>query len=162
MTTIDQDKAVAIHYTLTNDAGEELDSSQGGQPLYYLHGHHNIVPGLESELQGKAVGDTFSVAVPPEEGYGVPSGQPPQPLERTDFPDDVEIVAGMAFLAQGPDQHPIQVFVQDTNETQIFITTDHPLAGVTLNFAGEVIEIRDASEEEIAHGHIHGPGGHHH
>lgn len=159
---IEDGKVVAIHYTLTNDAGEELDSSAGGEPLYYLHGHQNIVPGLESQLSGKKPGDTLTVAVPPEEGYGLPSEAPAQPIERTAFPPGTAIEAGMAFFAQGPGGQPLQVFVTDVTETEVFITTDHPLAGVTLNFDVEIVEIRDASEEELAHGHVHGPGGHHH
>ncbi|MEC9440186.1 MAG: peptidylprolyl isomerase [Myxococcota bacterium] len=164
MTTeaIQENKVVAIHYTLTSSDGEELDSSAGGPPLYYLHGHQNIVPGLENQLTGKNVGDKVTAVVPPEEGYGLPSGAPAQPIERSAFPPGTEIEEGMAFFAQGPGGQPLQVFVTGVTDAEVFITTDHPLAGVTLNFDVEVVEIRDASDEELAHGHVHGPGGHHH
>ena len=160
--TIVANKIVLMHYTLTTNEGEVLDSSREGEPLPYLHGHANIVPGLEAALEGKSAGEKLKVVVTPEEGYGVRQDIPPQPVERTAFPADLDIQEGMQFFAEGPDGSPIPVWVEGLEEGTVLITGNHPLSGVTLNFDVEIVSISDASDEEIAHGHVHGPGGHHH
>ena len=160
--TVAADKVILMHYTLTNDTGEVLDSSRDGDPLPYLHGHANIVPGLEAALEGKSAGEKLTVAVPPEEGYGVRQDIPAQPVDRAAFPAELQIVPGMQFFAEGPDGSPIPVWVEGVEDGNVLITGNHPLAGVTLNFDVEIVSIRDASDDEIAHGHVHGPGGHHH
>lgn len=160
--TVAADKVILMHYTLTNDAGEVLDSSRDGEPLPYLHGHANIVPGLEAALEGKAAGEKLQVAVPPKEGYGERHDIPAQPVQREAFPAELEIAPGMQFFAEGPDGSPIPVWVEAVEGGNVMITGNHPLAGETLNFDVEIVSIRDASDDEIAHGHVHGPGGHHH
>ncbi len=155
------DKVVLMHYTLTNDAGEVLDTSRDGEPLPYLHGHANIVPGLEAALEGKAAGEKVQVAVPPEEGYGPLQDIPAQPVDRGAFPAELEIIPGMQFFAEGPDGSPIPVWVESVEDGNVLITGNHPLAGVTLNFDVEIVSVRDASDDEIAHGHVHGPDGAH-
>jgi FKBP-type peptidyl-prolyl cis-trans isomerase SlyD len=156
------DRTVALfNYTLTNATGEVVDTSEGRTPLAYLHGAGNIVPGLEKEMSGKGVGDKFSVVVQPEEGYGVPNDIMIQvvPIDAFQGVDGVEV--GMEFQAQTP-QGPMSVVVTKVENGQVTVDGNHPLAGQTLHFAIEVMEVRDASVEELAHGHVHGAGGHHH
>lgn len=159
---IADDMVVSIHYTLTLDGGETVDSSVGHEPLLYLHGAQNIVPGLESELTGRKVGDAFDVAVAPAEGYGERMEGVEQQVPVAMMPEGVELDVGMPLSAHGPDGQVMTVWVTAVGEEQVTIDPNHPLAGKTLNFAIEVISMRAATEEELAHGHPHGPGGHHH
>ncbi len=159
--TVKDDKVVTFHYTLTDDDGAVIDTSRGSEPMPYLHGHGHIVPGLEKEMAGKGAGDTFQVAVPPEEAYGMPSGQAiPQP--RAAFPPDMDIQPGMVFAARTPDGQTVRLTVVAVQGDQVLVSPDHPLAGKTLHFDIEIVSVRDASPEELAHGHVHGPGGHAH
>lgn len=153
-------RVVSIEYTLKNDEGEVLDASEGS-PLFYLHGAHNIVPGLENALVGKAIGDKVDVRVSPEEGYGEKSGMDPQEIARTSFPEDAELHAGLSFAAE-TDAGLMPLWITEVADDVVKVTADHPLAGVTLHFAVEVVGIREASESELEHGHAHGPDGHHH
>lgn len=156
--SITANKVALIHYTLKNDDGNTLDSSDGQEPLAYLHGHQNLVPGLEKELEGKTVGDKLSVTVPCEEGYGETDPELIQALPRDMFGGVDNIEVGMEFHAQT--QNGMQVVeVIDVEEDTITINGNHPLAGMNLNFDVEVVEIRDATEEELQHGHVHGDGG---
>lgn len=156
-------KVVTFHYTLTNPAGEVLDTSrESGQPLPYLHGAQNIVPGLEAQMEGKKVGDTFKAEVAPADGYGEYMEEGLMKVPRDAFPEGMPIEAGMQFVAQGPDGMAIPVVIKTVGFMEITVDANHPLAGVTLNFDIEITDIRDASAEEKVHGHVHGPGGHHH
>jgi len=150
-----------IHYTLTNDAGEVLDSSREAEPLAYLHGAGNIVPGLESALSGKQVGDRLNVKVAPAEGYGERDEALVQEVPRRAFQGISEIKPGMAFTAQS-NRGAMRVVVTRVVGDMVTVDGNHPLAGETLNFDVEVTEVRPATEEELSHGHVHGPGGHHH
>lgn len=161
-TTVSDGVVVAIHYTLKNDAGETLDSSAGGDPLEYLHGAGNIVPGLESALTGKKLGERFNVVVAPEDGYGERDPRGVQRVPKDSFPEGVELQPGMAFFADGPDGEPVQVWIAALEADRVVIDLNHPLAGTTLYFDVEISALRGASAEELAHGHPHGPGGHHH
>ncbi len=154
-------RVAAFHYTLTNDKGEVIDSSEGREPLVYLHGVGNIVPGLEREMSGKKAGDSFNVVVAPEEGYGVHHAQLIQQVPRAAFQGVDTIEPGMQFHANGP-QGPMTVTVAAVDGDTVTIDGNHPLAGQALHFAIEVTDVRDASPEEILHGHVHGAGGHHH
>jgi FKBP-type peptidyl-prolyl cis-trans isomerase SlyD len=151
----------SFNYTLTNDAGEVIDTSEGRAPLAYLHGAGNIVPGLEKEMTGRSPGDKFDVVVTPEEGYGTPNPMLIQTVPREAFQGVDTIEVGMAFQAQTP-QGPLSVVVSKVDADNVTVDGNHPLAGQTLHFAIEVTDVRDASLEELAHGHVHGPGGHHH
>jgi FKBP-type peptidyl-prolyl cis-trans isomerase SlyD len=151
----------SFNYTLTNDAGEIIDSSEGRSPLAYLHGAGNIVPGLEKEMAGRKAGDRFDVVVAPEEGYGQPNPMLVQTVPRDAFQGVDSIEVGMEFQAQTP-QGPLSVVVSKVDADNVTVDGNHPLAGKTLHFAIEVTDVRDASAEELAHGHVHGPGGHHH
>ena len=151
----------SFHYTLTNDAGQVLDSSSGGAPLTYLHGAGNIVPGLEKEMTGRSVGDSFNVTVAPEEAYGQPNPMLIQVVPRAAFQGVDQLEVGMQFQAQTP-QGPLSVAIARIEGDEVTVDGNHPLAGQTLHFAIEVTEVRDASLEEVMHGHVHGEGGHHH
>jgi len=158
---IAHEKVVSIHYTLTNGEGTVLDSSSGGHPLAYLHGFGNIIPGLENALEGKETGDKLSVTVEPEEGYGARDERLVQAVPRGAFKGVTELAPGMQFQAQGP-QGTRLVVVTKVAEDVVTVDANHPLAGQTLHFEVEVSEVRDATSEELEHGHVHGPGGHHH
>jgi FKBP-type peptidyl-prolyl cis-trans isomerase SlyD len=158
---IAKDQVVAIRYTLTSQAGDVLDES-GDSPLAYLHGYENIVPGLERQLEGKTLGDKLQAIVPPAEGYGERDPAGAQRVPRQAFPADVHIEEGMQFAAQGPDGHMIPMWVTDVEEDAIIVDLNHPLAGETLIFDVEVVALRAATAEELTHGHVHEPGGHHH
>lgn len=160
-TVIGDGTVVAIHYTLTNDVGEVLDSSSGHAPLTYLHGAGNIVPGLEAALAGLEAGATVRADVPPELGYGLRDGPEPQPFPRSQFPPG-QLEAGMRFFARGPDGEAFPVYVARADDQHVWIDFHHPLAGVTLHFDVEIVEVRTATAEEIEHGHPHGPDGHGH
>ncbi len=158
---IAKDKVVYIDYTLTNDAGEVLDTSEGREPLAYLHGAQNIIPGLERELEGHGKGDSLNVTVEPADGYGEYSEQLTQVVPRSMFEGVDEIEVGMQFQAETPGG--VQVIrIAAVDGENITIDGNHPLAGQRLNFAVTVTDVRDATAEELQHGHVHGPGGHHH
>ncbi|MFT5464921.1 MAG: FKBP-type peptidyl-prolyl cis-trans isomerase SlyD [Verrucomicrobiales bacterium] len=150
---IKNDQVVSIHYKLTNDAGEVIDSSEGRDPLKYLQGHGNIVPGLEKEMTGKAVGDKFDVVVPPEEGYGVRDDTKIGKVPRAQVEvEDLEI--GTKLQAETPEGVSI-LTVLEVSDEEITLDANHELAGMTLNFVIEVAEVRDAEQVEIDHGHVH-------
>ncbi len=161
MSIIAAKKVVSIHYTLTSGDGEELDTSAGGEPLVYLHGADNIVPGLERQLEGKKVGDKLDAVVPPKDGYGEHSGMSPQPVPRSAF-EGGDPQEGMPLLLEDDDGNEIQFWIAEVQDEVVLLTPDHPLAGVTLRFAVEVVEVRDATEEELEHGHVHTGHEHHH
>ncbi|MBI5612273.1 MAG: peptidylprolyl isomerase [Gammaproteobacteria bacterium] len=154
-------KVVSINYTLTDQADTVLDSSEGGDLLVYIHGVGHIIPGLENALAGKAAGDTLKVTVPPEQAYGLRNEALKQTVPRDRFEPDMDIEAGMRFHAPTEDGVEI-VTVTMVDGDSVTVDANHPLAGMTLNFSVEVVEVRDASAEELSHGHVHGPGGHHH
>lgn len=161
---IEKNKVVSFHYTLTDDAGNTIDTSRvdDREPLTLLHGHGGLIPGVEKSLDGRVVGDRFQVTVSPEDGYGVRDESLTQRVPKKYFRNPDHLRAGtMAVIQTGQDQQQ-QVMVQKVGSSVVDIDGNHPLAGVTLNFDIEITDIRDASEEEIAHGHVHGAGGHHH
>lgn len=159
---IGANKAVSIDYTLTNDAGEAIDSSAGGAPLVYLHGAGNIISGLEKALEGKQGGDQVVVAIEPEDAYGEYSPELVATLNRAMFEGVDELEVGMQFHASGPDGGMQIVTIRDVEGDDVIVDGNHPLAGQRLNFDVKIVSVREASEEEIAHRHIHGEGGHHH
>jgi len=158
---IEKDTVVSIHYTLTDNDGNQLDSSQGQDPLVYLQGHHNIIPGLEKELEGKAKGDKLIAKIAPAEAYGEVNAELVQEVPRGQFEDPANLQIGMQFQV-GTDAGPMLLSITALTDETVTVDGNHPLAGVTLNFDVEVTEVRTATAEEIEHGHVHGPGGHHH
>jgi len=158
--TISHHKVVTIDYTLKNAQGEVLDTSEGQEPLVYLHGAENIVQGLERELESKKVGDTLSTVVSPEDGYGVRNDELIGAVPREMFEADMPIEVGMSFQAET--EQGIQVVtVVDVNDKEVTVDGNHPLAGEHLHFDVKVVAIRDASEEELEHGHVHTESCHH-
>ena len=157
---ITQDSVVTIDYRLTNDAGDVIDSSENHGPLAYLHGHGNIIPGLEQALEGRSAGDTLKVDVEPAQGYGELNPALTQTLPSSMFGGVDQIAVGMQFHAQT--DHGIEVVTVTAVEgDQVTIDGNHPLAGQNLHFDVTVREVRAAEAEELAHGHVHGEHGHH-
>ena len=154
-------KVVSLNFTVKDSEGQIVDSSEGGQPLVYLHGQNNIIPGLEAALVGKVAGDEYDVTIEPADGYGDYNDEILQVVPRAAFQGVETIEPGMVFTAQ-TQNGPVQLAVAKIEGDDITVDPNHPLAGKTLNFTGSVIEVRDATEEELAHGHVHGEGGHHH
>jgi FKBP-type peptidyl-prolyl cis-trans isomerase SlyD len=159
-------KVVIFHYTLTNDAGEVIDSSNGGDPMPYLHGAGNIVPGLESQLTGLAVGTKTRVDVAPKDGYGEQEEGEKIAVPRVNFGEHADQVGpGMQVFAETEDGQQIPVWIVDADETSVYVSRNHPLAGETLHFDIEIVGIREANTDELTHGHPHGldgTEGHHH
>ncbi|MCF6208241.1 MAG: peptidylprolyl isomerase [Ghiorsea sp.] len=151
-------KAVEIHYTLTNKDGETVDSSFGQTPLAYIQGTESLVPGLEKHLEGKEVGANITVSITPEEGYGERNEDLMQAVPLDVFQFDGEIEVGMRFEAETGNGIDL-VTVTEVDDNTVTVDGNHPLAGQTLNFVVQVMSIRDATKEELEHGHIHGEGG---
>lgn len=155
-------KVVAIDYRLRDDEGAVLDSSEGAQPLAYLHGAANIIPGLEKALLGKQAGDELDVSVEPEEAYGEYSLELVATLNRSMFQGVEELEPGMQFHASAPDGGMQVVTIRDVDGDDVTVDGNHPLAGQRLHFKVKVISVREATAEELEHGHAHGEGGHQH
>lgn len=151
---IAENTVVAIDYTLSDDDGKVLDSSDGREPLSYLHGAGAIIPGLERELDGKAVGDELQVAIAPEDGYGQRNDALRQQVAREQFVGVDNLAVGMQFQVQ-TNNGPTVITVVEIGDEIVTVDANHPLAGVTLNFAVTVREVREATAEEIEHGHVH-------
>lgn len=154
-------KVVTIDYTLTNDEGHVLDSSEGNDPLAYIQGTGNIIKGLEDAMEGRAAGDSFSVRIEPGNAYGERDDALMQKVDREMFQGVEDIQIGMQFHASDG-HHTRVVTVVEVSDADVTVDANHPLAGVPLNFDVTVREVREATDEELDHGHVHGPGGHHH
>jgi FKBP-type peptidyl-prolyl cis-trans isomerase SlyD len=162
MSAVVSDKSVVtVHYKLTDDQGNVLDSSDGSQPMAYLHGAGNIIPGLEKALTGKGAGDSLKVRVEPAEGYGEVNPDGIKTIEKAAFEGVESVEVGMAFEAKAPDGTTQEIVVKKVEGDKVTIDTNHPLAGVALNFDIQIVGVREATEEEIEHGHSH-DGGHSH
>lgn len=158
---IAKNNVVSIHYTLTNDSGETLDSSAGRSPLAYIQGIGQLIPGLESALEGKTTGHKAKVKIAPKDAYGERNDAMIQSVSKSQIEGTSEIQIGMQFETEGP-QGPMLLTVVEVKGDEVVLDGNHPLAGVTLNFDVEVVGVRAATKEEIDHGHVHGEGGHHH
>lgn len=156
-----QNLVVSFHYTLRDEAGAIIDQSHG-EPLAFLHGHAQIVPGLERELTGRTAGEKLHVRVTPADGYGEYDSAMLQQVPREAFSSIANLRAGMSLQAQTRTGGHATVFVKEIGAEFVTVDGNHPLAGKTLLFDIEIAEVRSASEEELAHRHVHGPGGHHH
>ncbi|HRI06840.1 MAG TPA: peptidylprolyl isomerase [Nannocystaceae bacterium] len=152
-------KVVLFNYTLRNDEGEVLDASDPGEPMAYLHGADNIVPGLESEMSGKSIGARFDVVVPPELGYGRREEPGLRAIPRDAFGDDMELAEGMELILEDDEGDLMPIWIAEVHADAVIVDVNHPLADETLHFAVEIVGIRDATESELEHGHPHGPGG---
>ena len=156
--TIEKNKVVSFHYTVTNAAGEEVDSSKDRDPMTYFHGANNIVPGLEKALEGRSEGDKFEVTVEPAEAYGERNEENIQRISAKHFKNPRKFKPGQALVLRTR-EGPVQVTVVKVGRFNIDVDANHPLAGQTLTFDVEVTQIREPTPEETAHGHAHGPGG---
>lgn len=159
--TIQNGKIVQLAYSLTSTEGDVLDRADQKEPFVYLHGASQIVPGLESGLEGLKIGEKKKVTVAPEAGYGEVDPELKMAVKRTQFPENVQLEEGMQFESRTPDGHGMIFTVDSIEEDTVHIDGNHPLAGETLHFDVEVLGIRDATDEEKEHGHAHGPGGAH-
>lgn len=158
---ISENAVVSIDYELKDDGGEVIDSSKGETAMVYLHGVGNLLPGLEAELLGKSNGDSLKLRLAAKNGYGERSEEMVQVVKRDQFPTEMTLERGMQFQTEGP-HGPQVVTVVEASGDEVKLDGNHPLAGVNLNFEVTVIEVREATSEELEHGHVHGPGGHHH
>lgn len=152
---IGNDVVVTIHYTLSDDDGNVIDSSSEAEPLPYLHGANNIIPGLENALAGKQEGDSIKIRVTPEDGYGEIIPELIQVVDRSAFQGVDAIEPGMNFQAQDPSGHTRNIVVKDVSNDTVTVDGNHPLAGVALNFDVSVVGVREATPEELEHGHVH-------
>ena len=157
-TAVANDLVVAIHYTLRNANGDIIDQSDEGQPMEYIHGADNIIPGLENALTGKTIGDKCDVTVSPEDGYGAHEPQMVQEVALAMFQGVETVEPGMSFQSQGPDGQPMMITVTAVDGDTVTIDGNHPLAGQTLSFAVEIAGIRAATDDEKQHGHVHSEG----
>ncbi|MFM1875907.1 MAG: hypothetical protein RL266_1644 [Bacteroidota bacterium] len=161
--TITKNKVALIHYTLKDESGEILDSSEGREPLAFIQGIGNIITGLEEKLEGKDVGDRFETSIAPEKAYGLRSEENVHivPLASFQADGDEKLVEGMQVRVE-TSQGVSLADVSKIDGDEVTLDLNHPLAGETLYFTVEVIDVRDATRQELEHGHAHGPGGHHH
>lgn len=157
---VQDDAVVLFFYTLTDSAGNEIDTNRGGEALPYLHGAGNIVPGLERQMTGKKVGDSFDAIVPADEGYGV-RDQDVVSVSRAQFPPGAELTVGMQVMAEDEQGNVVPLWIAGLEGDSVIIDPNHPLADTELHFAVEIAGIRQATAEELAHGHPHGPDGEH-
>ncbi len=158
---ISKDKVVSLHYRLKEEGGEVFEDSHEGSPVLYLHGHNNMLAGLESALEGKAAGDSFDVTLTPEQGYGVRQEGATQRIPKKHLLTKGNIKPGQ--IVQVNTEHgPQDAVVIKVGLKNVDIDSNHPLAGKTLVFAIEIVDVREASSEELSHGHAHGVGGHQH
>lgn len=155
---IANNKIVTLDYVLKDSEGQVIDSSEGREDFVYLHGASNIVPGLEKALTGKKIGIEFEVTVSPEEGYGTRNEALVDEVPRAMFNGN-EVQLGMQFHAETPDGEKMIVSVIEFDDDVVKVDGNHPLSGAVLDFTIKVVGIRDASETEISHGHVHQPGG---
>ncbi len=162
MLTIQKNHVVSIDYTLKNDEGKVLDTSSGRDPMTYLHGVGMLIPGMENALEGKSEGDDFSISIAPADAYGDRNDSLLHKVERKELAHLPDLELGMELQVKTNDGSPLVMTIVDLSDETVVLDGNHPLAGMTLNFAIQVRNIREATQEEISHGHVHGPGGHHH
>lgn len=155
---ITNNAVVKIHYRLSNQQGNELENSFESQPMEYLHGAQNIIPGLEEALEGKEIGDIIDVTIDAEKAYGPHHDGLRQEVPLSAFGDIEDIIPGMRFVAE-TEAGPRPVQIAEVKDETVIVDGNHPLAGQSLTFHVEIIDIREATEEEISHGHIHQKGG---
>ena len=155
-----RDTVVTLHYTLTGDDGSVIDASRD-EPLSYLHGHGNLIPGLEKALEGATAGFQSRVSLEPKDGYGERRDEMVIGVARDQFDPAMKLEPGVQVQANGP-QGVVVFTVVEIGDDEVTLDGNHPLAGANLHFDVEITDVRAATAEELAHGHVHGPGGHHH
>lgn len=160
--SLDKNKVVTFNYTLKDEQGNILDTTSGSGPFAFLSGNEQILPKLEDAFHGMLLGTKKIVKISAADAYGEYNEQAVQLVDRSNFPEDADLQPGMQFVANSPDGHRMPFVIAEVKQDQVTIDFNHPLAGKNLEFDVELLDIRDATAEEIAHGHVHGPGGHHH
>jgi len=155
-------QVVTMNFTLKDDTGSILDSTEGNEPFSFISGGNQILPKLEEKVGEMLIGSKKDVVLKPEDGYGTYQEDAVRIVKRSEFPEDIEIGKGMSFLAKSPQGKDMQFLVKEINGDDITVDFNHPLAGKTLHFNLELLNLRDATQEELDHGHVHGAGGHHH
>lgn len=158
---IQKHTVVTLNYTLKNSEGEIMDTSEGREPLVYLHGVGGLIPGLEAELEGKEIGNSFNTVIAPEDAYGKRSDDLLHVVPKSGFQGDEEMQVGMRVQLE-TEQGPAIATISKIEGENVTLDLNHPLADMELHFSIDVVDLRDASADEISHGHVHGPGGHHH
>ncbi len=157
---IESGRVVTLTLTITAEDGKVLERFDINKPTAYLHGHDQLAAGVEADLEGKEVGHTFELTMP--DAFGEAGTTEPQPVPKREFPKTWKLEAGMAFFANGTEGNQVRLFVHAVKGSRVYVSNTHPWAGQAITFSGEVLAVRNATESERAHGHAHGPGGHHH
>lgn len=158
---IEKDRVVTFHYHLSRVSGEEIEGSDSNAPMAYMHGHGNIIAGLERALEGRSEGEHLSVKLPPEQAYGEHKTDAKQRIPIKHVLDKGRLRVGQV-VSVNTDQGQRHVQILKVGKFNVDVDTNHPLAGIELQFDIDIKEVREATEEELAHGHAHGPGGHQH
>jgi len=159
---LDANKVISFNYTLKDDQGAVIESTSNKQPLTFLSGQNQIIPKLEEALNGMLIGGKKNVKVDAVDAYGEYSADAIQSVKKEQFPAEAKLEVGMTYLANSPDGKQVPFTIKEVKETEVMVDFNHPLAGKNLEFDVELLDVRDATPEEISHGHVHGPGGHHH
>jgi FKBP-type peptidyl-prolyl cis-trans isomerase SlyD len=159
---LEQNKVVSISYTLKDENGELVDRATKDQPFAFLSGQNQILPNLEKKISNMVIGSQQKVVLKPDQGYGLYREDAVRQVKRSDFPDKIELQEGQRFMADLGEGKQQPFFVKSVSNDEVTIDFNHPLAGITLEFDIELLDIRDATDEEMMHGHVHGPGGHNH
>ncbi len=159
---IGANKVVTVNYKLSDDEGNLIQKTNVDEPFVYLSGNNQILPKLEQEIDTMLIGGKKNIGLDASEAYGDYDDNAVQNVKRHEFPEGTDLEKGMEFMANTPEGKPIPFVIKDVKEDNIIIDFNHPLAGKNLNFDIELIDVRDATKEELEHGHVHGAGGHHH
>jgi FKBP-type peptidyl-prolyl cis-trans isomerase SlyD len=155
-------KVVTLNFTLTDDEGNVLDSTQTGGPFSYLAGNNMVLPKLEEAVNGMIIGTKKNLKLIAADGYGKYNDDAVQVVGKENFPEDFILEIGMEYMASNPDGVQMPFIITNVEDETVTIDFNHPLAGKNLNFDIELVDVRDATAEELSHGHVHGPDGHHH
>lgn len=159
---IGANKVVTLNYQLSDDQGNIIQTTNGNGPFVFLSGNNQILPKLEEAIDGMIIGGKKSIELVSSDAYGDYDEKAVQQVKRQEFPEGTDLEEGMEFMAQTPDGKPVPFVIKNVKDEDVTIDFNHPLAGKNLNFNVELLDVRDATREELAHGHVHGEGGHHH
>jgi FKBP-type peptidyl-prolyl cis-trans isomerase SlyD len=159
---VEDQKVVGIEYTLFLEDGSIEDSTEGEEPLYFMYGNGDIIPGLEKALDGLEVGAEKTVEIESDDAYGPLDEEAFEEMSLKDFPPDFQLEVGFPFYMVDEEGNHIPAVVHEIKDKTVIMDLNHPLAGHKLKFQVKVVEVREPSQEELSHGHVHGHGGHHH